>query len=327
MRPISIPSPFERSDGCESPRDSLVATLRGRVGKILERCSFPPAGSTVRAGISGGADSTALLLLARCAGLTVTAVHVDHGLRAGSASDAKHVEALARRCGASFEAATVRVAGGANLEARARLARYEALGPGALTGHTADDLAETMLLNLLRGAGLDGLSAMSRANGRVLRPLLGLRRSETKSLCEAAGLAVLEDPSNLDLRFRRNQVRHRLVPLLDQLAQRDIVPVLTRQVHILADEASMMDGLASTIDPLEASALATAPPALARRAVRAWLRAESDPERHPPSASEVERVLDVARGTVVACEIAGGRRVSRRGGRLLLQAAGEPSKR
>ncbi|HEX5365549.1 MAG TPA: ATP-binding protein, partial [Acidimicrobiales bacterium] len=123
--------------------------------------------------MSGGADSLALLVLAARAGCRVTAVHVDHGLRPGSAGEADVVRAVAADVGAGFRAERVEVAPGPDLEARARAARYAVLPPGALTGHTADDQAETVLLNLIRGAGLEGLAGM-RADQR--RPLLALRR-------------------------------------------------------------------------------------------------------------------------------------------------------
>src|SRR5205085_8899120 len=127
--------------------ESLTAALLGR-------CVFPGAGTVVTCAVSGGADSLALLVLAVGAGCEVTAVHVDHGLREGSAAEADLVRAAAARFGAGFVAERVMVAPGANLEARARAARYGVLPADVLTGHTADDQAETVLLNLLRGAGL-----------------------------------------------------------------------------------------------------------------------------------------------------------------------------
>ena len=99
------------------------------------------------------------------------------------------------------------------------------LGPDALTGHTADDQAETVLLALLRGSGATGLSAM-RPGGR--HPLLALRRRDTRLLCAALQLDPVDDPTNADLRFRRNRVRHELLPLLDAIAERDVVPLLVR---------------------------------------------------------------------------------------------------
>lgn len=290
------------------------------VADLLARCTFPPAGSAVVAAVSGGADSLALLVLATEAGLEVTAVHVEHGLRPGAPAEADLVAAAAARFGAGFESRPVTVAPGADLEARARRARYDALPFGVLVGHTADDRAETVVLNLLRGAGLDGLGAMAPggAGDRVRRPLLGLRRHETAALCSAVGLAPIHDPSNDDLRFRRNQVRHRLLPLLDEVAGRDVVPVVVRQAAILRDEAALLDRLAADLDPTDARAVAEAPRALARRAVRRWLRDAGDDEHHPPPVAAVERVLAVARGEAVACELPGGRSVRRSAGRLTL---------
>ena len=128
---------------------------------LLERCTFPSAGTPVVCAVSGGPDSTALLVLACAAGLQVEAVHVDHGLRPESAGEAAVVEATAARFGASFRAVAVHVGAGPNLEARARTARYAQLPPDVLTGHTADDQAETVLINLLRGSGTAGLAGMA----------------------------------------------------------------------------------------------------------------------------------------------------------------------
>ena len=277
-------------------------------GPLLARCSFPPAGTAVTCAVSGGADSTALLALAMAAGCRATAVHVDHGLRAGSAAEADVVAATATALGAAFRAVRVTVADGPNLEARARAARYAALPTDVLTGHTADDQAETVLVNLLRGAGLDGLAGM----GPDRHPILRLRRTETQALCAALGLTVVDDPSNADPRHRRNRIRHELVPLLDAIAERDVSALLARQADTLRAEAELLDSLAAAIDATDAAALAAAPDALARRAVRRWL---ADP--YPPDAAAVERVLAVARGEAVACEVDGGRRIRRSGMRLL----------
>lgn len=265
--------------------------------------------------MSGGADSLALLVLAVESGCAVTAVHVDHGLRPGSCAEADVVAAAARRFGAAFRAERVHVAAGSNLEARARAARYAVLPPDVLTGHTADDQAETMLLNLLRGAGRDGLAGLRPER----HPLLELRRWETASLCAALGLEPVVDESNLDPRFRRNRVRHELLGLCADIADRDVVEVLARQAELLRDEGDLLDQLAGAIDPTAASALAGAPIPLARRRVRQWLR-----EEHPPDAATVERVLAVARGEAVGTDIGGGRRVERHQGRLsLIEPAGE----
>jgi tRNA(Ile)-lysidine synthase len=277
---------------------------------LLRRSTFPPAGTEVACAVSGGADSLALLVLACAAGCRVTAVHVDHGLRPESAAEADVVVAAAARLGAGFRAARARVDAGPNLEARARQARFAVLPPDVLTGHTADDQAETVLLNLLRGAGLDGLGGM----GPGRHPIIRLRRAETRALCAEEGLTPARDPSNDDPAFRRNRVRHELLPLLDDLAQRDVAALLARQADLLREDATLLDALADAIDPTDARALAAAPTPLARRAVRGWLR-----EEHPPPAAAVERVLAVARGEATSTEVGGGRRVARTGQRLRLE--------
>jgi tRNA(Ile)-lysidine synthase len=173
-----------------------------------------------------------------------------------------------------------------------------------------DDQAETVLLNLLRGAGLDGLAGMRPG---PLHPLLGLRRAETTALCDAVGLDPVRDASNDDRRFRRNRVRHDLLPLCCAVAGRDVVPVLARQAGLLGAEGDLLDELAAAIDPTNGAALAAAPSPLARRATRRWLRRDGP---HPPDLAAVERVLGVARGEARATDVAPGVRVRRSQGRL-----------
>lgn len=261
--------------------------------------------------MSGGADSLALLVLAVDAGLDVTAVHVDHGLREGSAAEAGVVADAAARFGAAFRAERVEVSEGGDLEARARRARHAALPPDALFGHTADDQAETVLLSLLRGSGVDGLAGMRPER----HPILALRRSETHQICDEVGLTPVRDPSNDDPRFRRNRVRHELLPLLDEIAGRDVAALLARNAAVAAADVDHLDALASLVDPTDAKALAQAPLALARRSVRAWLRT-FDEECHPPDVAAVDRVLDVARGDAVATQVSGALEVRRSEQRL-----------
>jgi tRNA(Ile)-lysidine synthase len=144
-------------------------------------------------------------------------------------------------------------------------------------------------------------------------PLLALRRRDTVAVCAALGLTVVHDASNTDRRFLRNRVRHELLPLMSDLAQRDPVPLLTRQAQLLRDESDLLDTLAEAVDPTDARGLAAALPALARRAVRRWLTAG-----HPPDLATVDRVLAVARGEASACDVGGGRRVERSQQRLRL---------
>lgn len=284
---------------------SLTDTARGLplVSDLLSRCSFPPSNNHVDCAVSGGADSVALLVLACAANLNVTAWHVDHVLRDNSHLEAHRVAHIATQLGAQFESRTVSVGHGANTEARAREARYAAMPTGVMTGHTADDQAETILINLLRGSGTRGLAGMQPT---AQRPLLHIRRSETQALCNELGIAVFQDPSNNDERFQRNRIRHEVLPLMESLAKRDLVPVLTRQADLLRDDDDLLNELARALDPTDAVSLAHAPIALARRAIRAWLT-------NPlvPDSATVERVLDVARGNALACDIGLGRQVRR----------------
>ena len=288
---------------------------------LLAHCSFPPRGSDVTCAVSGGPDSLALLALAVEAGCRVTAVHVDHGIRPGSEVEADVVRDAAVRFGARFRSERIQVETGPNLEARMRTARYAVLPPDVLTGHTADDLAETVLLNLLRGAGSTGLAGM-----RVDRkPLLRLRRTQTEALCSTLGLEAVRDPSNLSTQFRRNRIRHELIALADDIAQRDVVPLLTRSAGLLRDDDELLDALAAEIDATDARAVAGAPRPIATRAVRRWLTPHLG--GYPPDHGCVERVLDVARGTASGCEIGGGLVVRRSGQRLSVLASPPPSTR
>ncbi len=313
------PSPAERPVvGTGDGADGAAGADHLLVTSLLTRCCFPRPGTPLVCGVSGGADSLALLVLAVASGCVVTAVHVDHGLRPGSAGEAERVAEAAHRFGAGFRSVRVEVGDGPNLEARARRARLAALGLGAATGHTMDDQAETVLANLLRGSGVHGLSGMRAGPAH---PLLGLRRAETEAVCRQLGLEPLVDPSNQDPRHLRNRIRHELLPLCSALAGRDVVPVLARQAGALAGDADLLDAVAGLLDPEDAVALAAAPEPVARRTVRAWLTGAGT---YPPSLDAVDRVLAVARGEQRAVEVAGGRRVGRSRGRLSLAPSPSP---
>ena len=278
-------------------------TRSALVAGLLARCTFPDPGTDVSCAVSGGPDSMALLVLAATHGLRVTAVHVDHSIRPGSAGDAALIAPVAAGVCATLVTHTVTVESGPNLEARARTARYAVLPDGAMTGHTADDQAETVLINLLRGSGSAGLAAMEPG---PRRPLLALRREETHALCRELGIVTVTDETNDDPAHQRNRVRHELIPLLASVSRRDPVPLLVRTADVLRDDDALLDELASHIDVTDAMALAAAPLPLARRAVRMWL---ADP--YPPDLATVERVLEVARGRVPGCDIGGNRQIRR----------------
>jgi tRNA(Ile)-lysidine synthase len=276
---------------------------------LLERCTFPTDGRPVTCGLSGGPDSTALVALAAAAGCEVTAIHVDHGLRADTDVDAELARRSATSLGVAFRLVRVDVGAGPNLEARARAARRRVLGDDAMTGHTADDQAETLLLALLRGSGATGLAAIRPGPHH---PLLGLRAAETRALCRELGLPVADDPTNRDPRFRRNRIRHELLPLLDDIAARDVAPLLDRTASLLRDDDELLEQLSASVDPTDVDQLLSAPRPLAARAVRRWLTVDG----YPPDAAALARVMDVAAGRASGCEVPGGVRVERRGGRL-----------
>ena len=284
---------------------------------FFDQCTFPSNGP-IHCAVSGGADSSALLILASMTGEEVIAHHVDHGLRPNSSIESDRVARLANQVGAKFRSVAVSLEEGPNLEARARSARFDALPDDVLTGHTADDQAETIILHLLRGGGPDALAGM----GDEHHPIIKLRRADTESVCQIFEWTPVEDPTNEEPRFRRNRVRHEVLPLLNDVAERDVVPLLIRAGEIAEKDADLLDQLAQEIDVTDAAALASAPIALARRSIRAWLRGE-----HPPDLASVERVLQVARGEALGTEVTGGRSVRRTNGKLrletLLQEHGE----
>jgi tRNA(Ile)-lysidine synthase len=214
-------------------------------------------GDTVLVGVSGGADSLALLdLTARTAkslGINPVVGHLDHGWRADSADDARAVVAEAEQRG--LPCVTERAALTDRSEARARDARLrffartaaELGGSGVFLGHTADDQAETVLLHLLRGSGTRGLGAMRMSSQipidgrplRLLRPLLRMRRAELSAYCRARGLQPRADASNDDLRYARNRVRADLLPVAEAIAPGATL-ALARAAAILADDAEYL---------------------------------------------------------------------------------------
>jgi tRNA(Ile)-lysidine synthase len=196
------------------------------------------------------------------------------------------------------------VSPGPDLEARARAARRSVLPVDTATGHTLDDQAETVILRLFRGSGSDGLSAIEPG---WQHPILGLRRHETAGLCESLGISPVADPSNDSASIRRNRIRHELLPLAEAIADRDLAPILARTADLLRDESALLDDLAAELDPTDAVTIAKAPVVLARRALRRWLTVDG----YPPDAASIERVLVVARGGAIACELSDGRRIER----------------
>lgn len=317
-----------RSDG--PPLTRALAPWQATLPTLVAEAG----GAPVVVACSGGADSLALLALTRGAGVDAVAVHIDHGLRAGSADEAQVVMRAAEGLGVVVRADRIHVAPGPGVEARARAERHAALetarldvGAGAIfLGHTMDDQAETAVLHFLRGSGVDGLAGIPERRGVVVHPLLGIRRADTVEICARLGWSPVDDPMNDDPAYRRVFVRRRVLPELERAAARDLVPVLARQAATFAAERAELDRAATVVlraagegardDALSVAVLLGAPPAIAGRALRIWLGAP------PIGTRAVERVAEVVRGERVAVECPGGRWVRRSGGRLRREGPG-----
>ncbi len=288
---------------------------------LLEDCDFPAPGTAVDLAVSGGPDSLGLLLLALDAGLRARVHHVDHHARPTSALDVRYVLDVCARYDVECVVHHAMVGTAGNFEARARAQRRALLPAGVLTGHTMDDLAETVILNMLRGAGLEGLSPMV---DDPTKPLRGVRRRDLHYYVIDAGLAPRYDETNDSPAFRRNRVRHEVLPVMNDVAARDVVPLLARQARVIFDDLRWLDDLTRADRALDLTAadcrdLVTWPVARLTRWLRVHLSTRTaDGETYPPSAHEVARALSVVRGEVVACELSGARRLSRRGQRLTL---------
>jgi len=210
----------------------------------------PPA--PVLAMLSGGRDSVCMLDLAvraRDAG-SVSALHVNYGLREEAGEDERHCAELCERLGVELSVERpVRPEGPGNLQAWARDVRYaaaarlaEAGGATIVTGHTADDQVETILYRLASSPSRRALLGMRPHDGRLARPLLGTTRAETTAYCEARGLAWREDSSNAEPAYARNRIRQGLLPELAKVHPAAAENVL-RTAALLRDEAEVLDAL------------------------------------------------------------------------------------
>ena len=270
---------------------------------MLDRAMLPRDGRILVA-VSGGPDSTALLvLLARLTqslNLTLHVAHYDHGLR--SRRNAQREERFVRKLAESYglpvavghgDVRSVAKEQKLSLEEAARKERYAFLALTAAetqcravaTGHTASDQAETVVLHLVRGSGLAGLAGMASAAAwpfsghprlRLIRPLLKLARKDTVGICEDAGFEPMEDESNASPRFRRNRVRNELMPLLRELNPR-ADDALVRMADSAADDYAFIHASATKAlrkaspdgaERLDRKALAAASPSLRRHALR-----------------------------------------------------------
>jgi tRNA(Ile)-lysidine synthase len=252
--------------------------LRHRVLEAIRRRDLWQAGDRVAVAVSGGLDSVALLDLLvetrRRHGAALSVVTIDHGLRPESADDAAFVEALAADRGLPCVRADLALGRASEAEARsARYAVFDALEVDRVAlAHHRDDLAETVLLHLLRGTGTVGLAGMRWRRGRHVRPLLGTTRDELAGWAAARSLGWRDDSTNRDLGFLRNRLRHEVLPLLESVRP-GASRALARSASVAAADAEHLDALVDA-DPHTNSTdswptvwVATAPEALVRRAL------------------------------------------------------------
>jgi tRNA(Ile)-lysidine synthase len=288
-----------------------------REGELL-----PPARPLVTM-LSGGRDSVCLLDLAgRLLGPDrLVALHVNYGLRDGAADDEAHCVELCRRLGVRLQVERPqRVEGQGNLQAWARDVRYAAAARLAepedaliAAGHTADDQVETILYRLASSPSRRALLGMRRRDGRLVRPLLGFTREQTTAYCRERGLDWRDDPTNAELDYARNRVRHGLGPALAAIHPAAAQNVL-RTADLLRDEAEVLDGLVGAeLDGSDGSPrgtitldrLAELPPALRRLVVQELAdRAAGRPV--PGAAGHADEVAALRRTGTAMLDLGGG---------------------
>jgi tRNA(Ile)-lysidine synthase len=230
----------------------------------IQSCGLIKPGDRVLVAVSGGPDSTALLVAMRELGFDFSAAHFDHALRAGSAQVAGHVAELCASLG--VELVTERRASPmprGSVQAGARALRYEFLERArtrvaadvVALAHTADDVVEGAVLHLMRGCGLPGLRGMPKSRGAYVRPMLGVWRREVVEFLEHRGITGHADPANADLHYARARVRHEILPALE----RDR-PGIGRRFYAAARQASaMQQALEQEVDALLAAGMPAAP--------------------------------------------------------------------
>ncbi len=330
---------------CADP-DSVAETLAWHLGhhRLLQGVS------RLGLAVSGGADSVALfhLLLPVCdaAGTAVTVLHLNHGLRAEAEADERFVRALAADAGRPFlshrAALASRPADGRSLEMAAREARLaffrqcgaEAELDAIATGHQADDVAETLLLRLARGAGAAGLAGLrprtrlAHSGVALIRPLLALSGLALRAWLQRRGFSWREDASNSDRAIPRNQVRHAVLPSLEALLTPDLRAQLCRSAETLREDDALLETLAAqqlsafarqpdAPPSLPVGPLLQQPEALQRRILRQWLFGHGRPEA--AGLDTVLSLLDACRSPDSAqLQLPGGALARCRGGWLSL---------
>lgn len=328
-----------------------MTTLLDKVRQTVKEHGLFDPGDRVVVAVSGGPDSTALLLALAALSpeydLKLTVAHLNHMFRGEEAeADARWVEDLASRLNLPFVREDTDVPAlirstGLTVEQAGRVARYEfyervARAVGATrvaVGQTLDDQAETVLLHLLRGAGLTGIAGIRPKRpvpyGYVVRPLLNVTRAETEAYCAAAGLTPRRDPYNDDLAYLRNRIRHRLLPWLAANINPRIKELLAQAAAIWQAEDDYLADCARTAYremvrekkkavALAGERLAALPLALRRRVVRLAFAAVSGEEARDLDFEHTQALLELAARNGRALDLPHGVRAERVGADLVL---------
>ena len=303
---------------------------------------FPPQARYL-IGVSGGRDSVALLhWLINLGYKKLIVCHLNHQLRGRSSdADARFVEKLAAKYGVNFElgAANVRALAKKkkmSIETAAREARYSFFAKVAkrrrcrtiFLAHHADDLVETFLLNLFRGAGLTGLTAMREVSTRrvdeltltIVRPMLSVWRAEVDRYVQERRLRFREDASNKNLAAMRNRIRNRIIPYLEKILGRSIRQNIWRTAMVAAEEEKWIDSELpdSTHADLSVPKLRALPVALQRRAILKWLRVQNVSDIGFDMIESVRSLADPG-APIAKVNLPRDRHVRRRAGRIFIE--------
>ena len=229
--------------------------MKNRVIETVKRYDMLKSGDTAVVGLSGGADSCALLLVLLDIkdelGLEIRACHINHNLR-GSESDGDEsfVRELCKERGVELTVFSIDVRGAAqkheSLEETARRLRYEKFeelcedGAKLATAHTANDNAETVLMNMIRGTGTKGLAGIPPVRGKFIRPLIACTREETEAYCAGKGVRFVTDSSNKSDDYTRNRIRHKVIPLLSEFNP-SFISAVTRMTQAVGEDSAFLD--------------------------------------------------------------------------------------
>lgn len=301
------------------------------VDGVSSRTNYPNLSLVVA--LSGGADSAALAYLAMETGSEVRLFHVDHGLTYSPRMRMAAGE-IADRLETPLEVVEVTVPDGPSIEGQARRVRYQAFATSTsesealLTGHTRDDQAETVVLNMLRGSGVRGIAGIPPFRPpNVYRPLLDVSRSETREIAVLVGLPFREDPMNLDPLLTRNAVRLEVIPFLQRF-NAQLTDSFARLANAARSDSEHLDAVASDIAiqtkgesaRVPVGAVQSAESAIAVRVLSSMVRSIRE---SGPTAKELDRIKKVLEGASSSEQFTPGITVFRDGPMLVMSAGSE----